>query len=766
MKKILALLIGLTFGSYALPQHVMVLAPANATVPPKSVVILPNSEGGFYSRDPEGEPPEEVPLSFNGLAALLTNSGINNQIVGTAYSQNICSTIFGTERDVCVLAIVPKTGDDPVTEGWSVEADCGGDDEALLTHNGGETGAGTMALSCTGANSAAESLTFAWSYAADETPDEGYQFPMGDPVGVSNFILDAVATFNNISLYWKQPGNNGANQALCRFREKGTNPWIEAMPLWFDNREPLAYTGTAPNQKQVPRTIPAEWSNQFRGSILGVLPDKTYQVECMTETSKILASTEIDTWQETPPETVTDMSGTSTGHLNITVGGTATNWKTYRATTANGWIIDRNNNGDGVGPGLSHCITVNAPYVIIDDVRCTDFQNGGVFLGPLAHHVRIQNSEFDDFGVDDPNSIYGCNGSSALLTANAKHPNMKAIVFQNNYVHDPKVDANAWGEPARPTSDNCFSPGTNHPAGSSATDVHDTGGNFVYRYNTIGDRNDNFNFMFDDGWSGGQNFSYLGDCPRDCDYYGNFATHIWDDAMQNEGAGINNRSYENYIQNSLTCFGNAPIAIGPYYMFRNVCTKGIRGPAEIGGVGLLFKLRTKPDDCPDGGTPALNPTVCGNGLVTIGHGRVLLTHNTVYKTGSTDSRAQTMQLDDGSLRDVEATCNVFDTGSSMGSTNRGWWQDAENELRGILEDNLWGAGQTKPSADATGTVATPTYQAGGTAFTSSFFQPALTSPATDACDFRYPTLNTTYSGTKPDRGAVERGQTNVIYGIR
>jgi hypothetical protein len=331
---------------------------AEGAVPPKSVNVTPSEDGGFYLRDPDGNPGSEVPISFAGLAGAMTNAGINNGVVGSGFSANVCPNIFGDQRDVCVLAIVPKSGDDPVTEGWAIESSCAGDDEALLTHDGGETGSGVMALSCT-ADTADESSEFAWSFAADPTPDEGYDFGGLTPTGTSAFPLDGVPTFHNISLYWKEgstgtAGNNTTNQALCRFRVKGTPTWFEAMPLRWDNRA----QGTAANQ------IPYGFK-EFRGSILEVASDTIYQIECLTETSLKLASVEVRTWDETPPEdTPIVPSATSNAQLTITTGGTPSAYKVYRRT--GGFEIDRNNAGDGPGGGVQHCISVNAPYVIID----------------------------------------------------------------------------------------------------------------------------------------------------------------------------------------------------------------------------------------------------------------------------------------------------------------------------------------------------------------------------------------------------------------
>ncbi len=756
----------------ALILAICLAAPAALAVSPKSVTVLPSSDGRVYSEFPAGDrPAESSPIAWSGLSGGVTNAGINAQVEGTPFSFNVCPYLTGDEDTTATLSVVTVSGDNATTEGWALSAATCATGTSNLTHDGSQDGAGRMKLRAdgTGANDD-DSAEFDWSFAATDPGDDGYQFPQS-ALGTSAESLDVVETFHNISLYWDQAGNNTTDQALCRFREKGTSTWYETMPLWYDART----IQTTSDGDSIKLEVPYGYQ-QFRGSILKVEPETIYQIECQTESTRLRASAEATTWDETPPEAApTEPAASSTAQLNITTGGSASAYKVYRRT--GGWTIDRNNAGDGPGGSEQHCIYVNAPYVIIDGVTCQDFQDGGVFFGPLAHDVWVINSEFTDFGIDDPNTVWGCNGSSAFLTEGdheGGNEGIVRIVIQNNYIHTPKYDANSWDENGngvpsqsadnRPVSTNCFLPGSSHPAGSSASDVHDTGGNWVWRYNTFGNRSADFLKMFDDGTSGGQNFSYAGDCPRDCDYYQNFFTHIWDDGHQNEGAGMNNREYENYVEYSRTCSGRAPIAIGPSYIFRNICTKGLMGPnasnpalTPPGNNGWFFKCATKPDD--------------GLGLndVEIGQGYTLIAHNTVYKTsGQSDGRAQSMQLDDGCGRNLYVYCNIFDTSSSMGSVNRGYWTTAEADGKSDIEDNLWGNGQTKPSADGSGTTnVSPSYDTtGNTQYTSDVYEPAAASAQIDTCDISLPNLQYGYAGSKPDRGAVERGQSRVTYGVR
>ena len=89
--------------------------------------------------------------------------------------------------------------------------------------------------------------------------------------------------------------------------------------------------------------------------------------------------------------------------------------------------------------------------------------------------------------------------------------------------------------------------------------------------------------MFNDIIGGGSNGSFRGSPGPDCDIYGNFVSHCWDDGLEVEGGSRNVRLWDNYISQCLMMIGNAADSIGPLYIWRNVCARSQWKPGTSGG---------------------------------------------------------------------------------------------------------------------------------------------------------------------------------------
>ena len=92
-------------------------------------------------------------------------------------------------------------------------------------------------------------------------------------------------------------------------------------------------------------------------------------------------------------------------------------------------------------------------------------------------------------------------------------------------------------------------------------------GVFVIRRNRI---YSDMEHMFNDGMGEYRNSSFGGFPHRDSDIYDNFISHCWDDALEIEGANLNVRVWNNYIDMSYGAIGSAATSLGPVYYFRNV----------------------------------------------------------------------------------------------------------------------------------------------------------------------------------------------------
>lgn len=105
----------------------------------------------------------------------------------------------------------------------------------------------------------------------------------------------------------------------------------------------------------------------------------------------------------------------------------------------------------------------------------------------------------------------------------------------------------------------------------SATGYYEAGGVVIYSSNISNSGNvirfNAFNHMFDGS------HLYSEDAPTtNLDFHDNTMNAVNDDCIETDGAGINNRIYNNRFSKFLTGVSIAPAAIGPTYIFRNLFT--------------------------------------------------------------------------------------------------------------------------------------------------------------------------------------------------
>ena len=84
--------------------------------------------------------------------------------------------------------------------------------------------------------------------------------------------------------------------------------------------------------------------------------------------------------------------------------------------------------------------------------------------------------------------------------------------------------------------------------------------------------------MFNDSMGEVHNFSYDGFPNRDSDINDNFVSHCWDDGLEIEGANMNVRIWNNYIDYTWDGVGAATTVLGPSYFWRNIYAVSRAGP--------------------------------------------------------------------------------------------------------------------------------------------------------------------------------------------
>lgn len=564
--------------------------------------------------------------------------------------------------------------------------------------------------------------------------DDGYEFPPGT-TSASNFPLSIVPTFENAGIYWGEAGSS-TNVALVRFRQLGTTTWRQGHNLWYDSRTQNA--GTQATNSTVPYGF-----LQHRGSLVKLAEDTTYQVQCLTATTRKLATGQFKTWSaiggvDFPTGTTVTPAASSNSTLTISTGGSANGFRVYERS--GGFVVD-------CASAAQHGIEINAPYVILRGATVSRVSRYGITLGPNAHHVVITSCDISRFGHKDPSTIWACNGAGGIATVNVTNSAITNIVIQNNHIHRPNFDSNYWTE-GRLAGPPC-GPGDNsgHPAGACAIEFNNTGGNHVVRYNLV---DSSINAMFDDIITGQKNFSVQGDYRRDTDFYGNRFSYCWDDALQLEGAGMNCRIYENYIEQMLVAISNACCALGPLYVFRNVATKSQRDPNNTTtSEGWFWKGRNQSSN---GTTSA----------ITMGGGRIYLYHNTAYNESNVISINQAVNHNDTTLYNVVSRNNIWNTRNQI-SSQRTPMQTADFDYDLVSQGHSnW------LEEEANGVAANPTYDP---SHASGPYTLANTSRGRGTVDPGQviPNFNDIYQGvttSTPDRGAVQRGQTEVEYGVR
>ena len=517
----------------------------------------------------------------------------------------------------------------------------------------------------------------------------------------------AVSTYHSIGIYWSPAEASPDRQILVRFRPTGSSEWFDGLPMKY---QPISNT-------ELDKAT-------YRGSIVHLKPDAIYEIELALEGTSLKESLIAKTWTEDLPigETVT-FSGLTTEELTITESGTP---DAYRLYDGRGATIDVENLYD-------HVISIHASHIII---------RGFNLRGARKHIIRIfegeniiiEGNDMSNWGEpDEDDSRFGANSQSAVYSKNS---DTRRVVVQRNKIHHPRTDSNSWAEKHN-EDDGGF---TYHPQGPQAITMFNSAGNHVIRYNEIWSDPDHY---FNDVIGAGSNGSFQGFPGADSDIYGNYIANCWDDGIEAEGGGQNVRIWNNYIEECFTAIGNAPVSIGPLYVWRNISGRSYSPPgSEHGEYKNLLKM----------GSTASDEWMTGHMYVF---------HNTIYNAN--DEGMGGFGSEGKTIKHTVSRNNILHVRPTISNSIAIDRDSEDNDFDFDLFNRNVPNGH-----EANGLSGMPSYVSGaGFDFASMTgnFQLTTGSLGYDSGEIIPNFSDCNYTGAGPDMGAHERGWGPLLYGV-
>ena len=374
------------------------------------------------------------------------------------------------------------------------------------------------------------------------------------PLG-ANAAASAVSTFHSIGLYWSPAGGSESNAARVEFRRAGGgDTWRRGLDLWFDAR-----------------------NREYRGSLVELEPGTGYEIR-LTLADGARQTLNARTWSERfPVKRTVDVSGKKRVVIGAEDSGDEKGYVVFTAPPGRN-VIEGNDADES-------CVVVRqgAHHVIIRGLVLRGCKRYGVMFqrereGAQTHDIVIEHNEIAGWGGREnskPGSGLADNDGAIHCryyreTDDARRPDR--IIIQGNRIHDPRHGSNPWRSAAY---------GRLHPTGPMGVMFERCGKNHVIRYNDIGSGNGNH---YNDGIGGSDNFSAAGFPWADSDIYGNRISHVYDDAIEAEGANRNVRIWANHMDRVMVAIANAATTTGPLYVWRNVAERmsGMHDPEGLG----------------------------------------------------------------------------------------------------------------------------------------------------------------------------------------
>jgi hypothetical protein len=504
-------------------------------------------------------------------------------------------------------------------------------------------------------------------------------------------------------------GGAANKRVFLYYRRAGDIAWREAYHLTYS---PVSFDAFNP-----------EDSIRYRGSIVHLEPDTTYEIQVALEGTSTRAGIKAKTWSENFPIGSTVNVQPTGQTIRISQSGSAGAYRVYDGGGALFTVPRTVSNNIVIDSGVS--------YIIIRRFKLKGAAGNPILFGGTStnHHVVIEDNEITDWGTAEMADGH------ARLAIWAGFGNTQ-LVMQRNRIYNPATSSPSWL---------CCHPGGVQGIGISYNQKTPTSnaGQNVVRYNEIYSTNGN---------SYGDGFQIA---SPDTDVYGNYISNVHDDGMEIEGPVRNQRIWGNYIEESSIAIGNAPVTVGPLYVWRNVVGPTTGHPTSAAnstnGPFLKFGFSYR----------VINGVTYGAERMT---GLQFIFHNTIYNKNNNgfDGLGTERAGGDRVIRNTTSRNNILHVRSS---TLRSISLSSQNRDNSFDYD-LFSAG-VPAGSEMNGVSGAPTYVS-----TSGFnasnrsgdFRPATESKGVDEGQF-IPNFSGTYSGTAPDMGAQEAGSSPVVYGI-
>ena len=329
----------------------------------------------------------------------------------------------------------------------------------------------------------------------------------------------AVPTFECAGLYWKTPENG---QCKIRYKEASGSSWKNGLDLVYDARD-----------------------GEYRGSIVGLEPGKSYQVELSDNTSNTRLNF-LTRGDKFPIGKTTFLpSGESDKTIVITESGTPEAYHLITVPANSKSVLNLKN-------VFKYGIDIDADYIIVRGIEIRNAAVHGIIIKRNRHDIVVEQCHITFWGRMGGPHTYGNleGGSDSGVYGETGTGN---LTIQYNLIEDPRGASNDWE--------------TGHPDGPQGISIIQSNGGNVIRYNDIVTTEDH---GFNDAIGGGGNYSFVGNMNKDSDIYGNLIRGVWDDAIESEGANMNVRIWGNYAHLFFNGIATAATSKGPLYIFRNV----------------------------------------------------------------------------------------------------------------------------------------------------------------------------------------------------
>jgi len=513
----------------------------------------------------------------------------------------------------------------------------------------------------------------------------------------------AVPTYECIGIYFKSPD---LGQCNVQFTENGASMWRQGYPLVHDPRD-----------------------NEYRGSIVGLKPDTSYGIRITLNDNSYELTSKTRNDRFPVGKTTYLEGGIRSKPLMITESGSAKGYHLITPAEDSKTTIDVRNAED-------HTCVIDADYVIVRGVEFKNAAIHGLLIKSRRHDNVIENCHFTFWGrIGGPRTYGNQGGSDSAIYAERGSGN---LTIQHNLIENPRGASNDWD--------------TGHPAGPQAISLIDSSGGNVIRYNEIRSTEDH---GYNDAIGGASNFSFEGSPNCDSDIYGNIIANVWDDAIESEGANMNVRIWNNYIEKTFQHIATACTSKGPLYIFRNVFGESRRTHQDPLG-GSMIKVGQR-DQFGGGRKFAFhNTAIQPKGAFHVFSGHV--NPNTVTRNNIFDCPGRLT-----SSREVDTPCD-FDydlfTGMDRGIAGE------RHGIRGNPAFIKSYALEFYPSSTTTriqwGKVP---MQQGDKTVTLTDPVTTVPNPVVDS-GVRLPNFNDDYAGKGPDLGAFESGRPPIRFGRR